>query len=109
MCYDAPKDWAKRLLLAEYWYNTTYHRTAKMTLFQVMYGQPPPVQRPYLARTYLVEAIDRSLQQKDKTLQQLKDNLVRAQNIMTQLPNKKRSDKTFEEGCWVCLKLKPYK
>lgn len=78
-----------------------------MTPFEVMYGEPPHVHRPYLPVSCMVEAVDRSLQQREKILQLLKENLAKAQNRMTQLANKKRSERSFETGDWVYLKLKP--
>lgn len=47
-CSDCPKDWITYLPLAEWWYNTTYHSTIKCTLYEVLYGQKPPVYLPYL-------------------------------------------------------------
>lgn len=109
MCHDSPKDWVKWLPLAEFWYNTSYHTAAKMTPFEIMYGQPPPTHRPYLPGTCIVDAVDRSLQQREKTLKLLKENLARAQNRMVQMANKKRSERNFEVGEWVYLKLRPYR
>ncbi|XP_060216967.1 uncharacterized protein LOC132644393 [Lycium barbarum] len=37
-----PKDWNKWLSLAEFWYNSNYHTTLKMTPFKVVYGYDPP-------------------------------------------------------------------
>lgn len=109
MCYESPKDWVKWLPLAEYWYNTTYHTAAKLNPFEVVYGQPPPIHKHYLPGTCLVEAVDRSLQQREKTLQVLKENLARARNKMVQLANRKRSERSFMVGEWVYLKLRPYR
>ncbi|GJT91008.1 putative mitochondrial protein [Tanacetum coccineum] len=38
---DRPKEWAKWLALAEYWYNTNYHTAINTTPFEAVYGQPP--------------------------------------------------------------------
>lgn len=42
MTCDRPKQWAKWLPLAEWWYNTTYHIVLQMTPFEALYGYPPP-------------------------------------------------------------------
>lgn len=41
MAYDQSKTWAKWLFSAEWWYNTTYHASLKMTYFQALYAYVP--------------------------------------------------------------------
>ena len=40
---EEPKKWVSWLSPAEYWYDTTYHTTHKMSPIQAMYGLPPPL------------------------------------------------------------------
>ena len=61
MCTDTPREWARWLALAEYWYNTTYHSATDVTPYEVVYGQPPPTHTPYLAGSTAVDSVDRSL------------------------------------------------
>lgn len=37
-----PKQWARWLPWAEYWYNTSFHSSIGMTPFRVLYGRDPP-------------------------------------------------------------------
>ncbi|GJU23444.1 putative alpha/beta hydrolase fold protein [Tanacetum coccineum] len=74
------------LPLAEYWYNTNYHSAIKTTAFKAVYGQPPSLHVPYVAKDSRME-LDRMKSQADKT----------------------RSDKEFKVNNWVYLKLQPYK
>ena len=65
MCHDTPLDWAKWLPLAEFWYNSNFHTATQKTPFEVVYGMPPPIHRPYLPGSTAVETVDRSLQQRE--------------------------------------------
>jgi hypothetical protein len=39
---ERQNQWAQWLPLIEWWYNTSYHTTIRMTPFEVVYGQNPP-------------------------------------------------------------------
>jgi hypothetical protein len=71
-------------MLAEWWYNTSYHMTTKMTPYEAMYGQSPPTITTYITGTSKVQYIDTMLQVHTTTLEALKDNLHMAQNRMKQ-------------------------
>jgi hypothetical protein len=43
MAFTKPKKWASWLPLAEWWYNSTYHTSLKCSLFETLYGYPPPL------------------------------------------------------------------
>lgn len=109
MCSDQPSSWASWLSLAEWWYNTNYHTSIHTTPFEVVYGQPPPIHLPYLPGEATTEALARTLTAREAAIQLLKFHLYRAQNRMSQQANKRRSDRHFEIGDFVYLKLQPYK
>ncbi|PHU19078.1 hypothetical protein BC332_10229 [Capsicum chinense] len=75
------------------------------TPYEIVYGQKPP---PLLADSQL-DAVDRSLSAREATLRLLKSNLMRAQNRMKVQADKKRSDRCYEIGDWVYVKLQPYR
>lgn len=54
---EQPKIWAKFILWAEYWYNTSYHGVAKCTPFEVVYGRAPPSLARFIPGEILVDAI----------------------------------------------------
>ena len=106
---DKPKEWVKWLPWAEWWYNTSYHSSIKMTPFEVVYGQPPPTITKYVPGYSKVDQVDKELMDRNKIIQLLKDNLTVAQARMKQQADKHRSEREFTMGDWVFLRLQPYK
>lgn len=109
MVGETPKEWVDWLPLAEFWYNTNWHSATKVTPFEVVYGQAPPIHLPYVHGDSAVEAVDRTLQVREKTIEMLQFHLKRAQDRMQNMANKKRTDRKFEVGAWVYVKLQPYR
>jgi hypothetical protein len=106
---DKQHQWVQWLPLAEWWYNTSYHTTTKMTPYETMYGQQPPFVTSYLPGTSKVQDLDKLLQGREATLQDLKDNLHMAQNRMKQQVDQQCFERVFQEGDQVFLRLQPYK
>ena len=102
---DTPKQWAKWLSLAEYWYNTSYHTSMNMTPFKVLYGRDPPHLVYYSNVPSPVVEVDWYLEERDCMLKELKEHLLRAQERMKQQADKHRTDLEFEVGDWVYIKL----
>jgi hypothetical protein len=48
---------AQWLPLVEWWYNTSYHTTTRMTPFEAVYGKKPPSVLSYLPGTLKVQAV----------------------------------------------------
>jgi hypothetical protein len=92
MTGECPNQWAKWLPLAEWWYNTNYHSATKMTPYQVLYGVPPPLHIPYLPKDSVVESVDEYLSAKEEIIKRVREHLLAAQNMMTMVANRKRSD-----------------
>lgn len=109
MTRERPHDWGKWLSLVEWWYNSNFHTTICTTPYEALYGQPPPFHLPYLAGSSAVAVVDRSLQHREAAIKLLKFHLRRAQDRMKQQSDNHRSDREFEEGSWVYLKLQPYR
>lgn len=95
--------------MAEYWYNTNFHSSINTTPYEVVYGQAPTLHMPYIGGTTAIETVDRSLKAREEAVQILKFHLTRAQDRMKNLAYAKRSDREFEVGVWVYLKLQPYR
>jgi hypothetical protein len=69
---------------AEYCYNTSFQSALKTTPFQVVYGRPPPSLISYTADRTKVQAVDRQLVDIDVFLQEIRERLRHAQDLMKQ-------------------------
>ena len=105
---EQPKSWMNWLHWAEYWYNTTFHNSTKITPFEAVYGRPPPTLVHYLHGETIVEAVAADLRARDEALKQLQYNLQKAQNSMSKNANQNRRDVHYQPGEWVYLKLRPH-
>lgn len=74
-----------------------------------MYGQAPPVHLPYLSGESKVEVVAKSLEEREKMLLLLKFHLMRVQHRMKQQADEHRSERSFEIGDFVYVKLQPYR
>ncbi|CAL2248377.1 unnamed protein product [Prunus armeniaca] len=103
-----PKQWVQWLPWAEWSYNTSFQVSVKMTPFQVVYGQPPPTVPVYEAGTTRLDFVDRSLVARDRVLSLLRANLLAAQTRMKVQADKHRTEREFQVGDLVYLRLVPY-
>ena len=107
-CSTTPVKWFEWLHLAEFWYNSSWHSALDRSPFEVLYGYSP--------RYFGIDAIDACPSVEltdwleDKLVMQnlIKQHLLRAQRRMKDQADKKRSERTFQIGDWVYLKLQPY-
>lgn len=106
---DRPKTWAQWLPLAEWWFNTTYHSSTKLTPYQALYGQLPPSPIHYIPGSSNIATIEQWGLDRESTLRILKEHLSQAQNRMKQMADKHRTERVFQVGDWVYLRLQPYK
>ncbi|XP_024164225.1 uncharacterized protein LOC112171244 [Rosa chinensis] len=80
-----------------------------MSPFQAVYGTPPPLVSMYTPGSMVVHSVDRTLQDRNALLQLLKLHMSQAQNKMKQHADSNRTEKEFQVGDWVFLKLHPYR
>lgn len=105
---DEPRHWTRYLPWVEWSYNTAWHSSIRMAPFEAVYGRPPPSIPHYIQGHSTNPELDLTLAHRTTLLASLKANILRAQNRMVQQANKHRTDKTFEVGDYVLLKLQPY-
>ena len=111
LCYfvgSKPRQLVEWLAWAEYWFNTTYNASTKVSPFQALYGRPPPIL--FKGETYpsKVLEVQSLIASRDEVLAELKTNLTLAQQRVKYFANKHRREVTYEVGDWVFLKFQPY-
>ncbi|KAK2389125.1 hypothetical protein QL285_062745 [Trifolium repens] len=106
---DQPRTWVSWVHWAEYWFNTTFHSSTEKTPFEIVYGRPPPTLTRWLQGETRVEAVQRDLIDRDEALRQLKSQLLRAQEKMKHRADRKRTDRSYEVGEWVFVKLRAHR
>lgn len=80
-----------------------------MTPFEALYEFVPPLHVPYLPGDSNVEAVDLALREREEMIDILKRNLEKAAARMRKQADQHRSDREFEIGDWVWLKLRDYR
>ncbi|XP_016704249.1 uncharacterized protein [Gossypium hirsutum] len=104
-----PTHWFQWLPLAEWWYNSFYHPSIQLTPYEALYGQPPPAHMPYLAGFSPVAVVDRSLRAREAAQKLLHFCLKKTQHHMKHFTGKHRSERSFQVGDLVYLRLQPYR
>jgi hypothetical protein len=95
--------------LAEWLYNTSFHTAIKITPFMALYGYHPPSITYSLKENSKVQVLEDHIEHQQQVIQILKDNLIMEQNRMKQQEYQHHSERCFEVGGWVFLRLQPYK
>lgn len=103
-----PRHWAKWLSLSEWWYNTSCHSSTKTTPFYAVYGQEPPDHNFMTLKTSSVAAVDNWARERATILRMLRENLHQAQHRMKHYADRLRTEREFDVGDWVYLRLQPY-
>ena len=106
---DRPHIWASWLYLTEFWFNSNYHTSTKMSPFKALYGFAPPRILDYVPGLTKVAAVETILHDRSILLELLKQNLVVAQARMKAQADQHRSDRSYQVGDWVFLRLQPYR
>ena len=106
---DKQNKWLQWLHLAKWWYNSTYHTSTKMTPFQALYGYQPPSGKELTINQTKVASVKDLLDECQKVVQILKENLATTRNKMKQQVDQHRIEREFEVGEWVFVRLQPYK
>jgi hypothetical protein len=91
--------------MAEYWYNTNYHASSKLTPFEILYGIQPTRLVEFIPGTTRNQAVEENLHSREQILSLLKHNLLAAQERQKYHHDKKHTEISFAKGDWVYLRL----
>ena len=80
-----------------------------MTPFQALYSYEPPRWKEIIQGDEKVPMIKSQLEENQRVMQVLKDNLTMAQNHTKQQADQHRTDREFKVADWVFVRLHPYK
>jgi hypothetical protein len=105
---SCPTKWSQWLPLVEFWYNTSYHSSIKMSPFYALYNHHPRYLGLTDASVPVVSDLQDWLQERQLISALLQQHLHRANNRMKQFADRKRSERIFQVGDWVYLRLQPY-
>lgn len=106
--HDSPAKWRKWLPMAEFWYNSSFHTSLGCSPFKALYGIEPNFGTLPNLGSADGDAITDVAAERQAHLDLLREQLLRAQVRMKNQADKKRSDRQFQVGDDVLLKLQPY-
>jgi hypothetical protein len=106
--HACPVKWKDWLSLAEYWYNTSYHSSLGKTPFEVLYAHEPRHFGIDPTLDCAVPDLDTWLQDRKLMEQLLQQHLIRVQQRQKHQADKNRTERQFQVGQQVFVKLQPY-
>jgi hypothetical protein len=105
---SCPHKWSAWISSAQFWYNSCYHSAVGRSPFEALYGYSP--------KHFGISAMDAAhspdlsswLRDRQLMTELIKQHLARAKNRMKKQADKGRSERTFQIGDSIFLKLQPY-
>jgi hypothetical protein len=102
---DRPRNWLEWLPWAEFCYNSSYQQSLKTSLFEVVYGRPPPSIRSYEHGDARLPAVDKAMRDRDAFLAEVRDRLEQTQQHYKAIYDSKHRPVECSPGQWVWLRL----
>jgi hypothetical protein len=106
--HACPHKWSEWLPLAEFWYNTSEHSALGRSPFEVLYGHTPRHFGITAAAACVNPDLSSWLNERAVMQSLVKQHLARAQDLMKRQADKGRSERSFQVGDSIYLKLQPY-
>lgn len=105
---ESPRKWRAQLPHAEFWYNTNFHSSLGCSPFRALYGREPNFGAMPLLSSSGSASLEELLQERQCHAERLRQHLVAAQDRMKAQADRNRTDKQYQVGEQVLLKLQPY-
>jgi len=106
--HSCPRQWHKWISLAEFWYNTAFQSVIGRTPFEALYRHPPRHFGISNTSQCAIPDLEAWLQERNLLNRLLQQQLLRAQQQMKQQADTHRSERVFQPGDMVYLKLHPH-
>ena len=103
-----PHKWSSWLGLAEFWYNTSPHSATGFSPFEALYGHAPRHFGISVLDDVVVPDIPTWLRDRHVITDLIRQHLARAKQRMKKQADKHRSERHFNVGDEVFVKLQPY-
>jgi transposase InsO family protein len=106
--HTCPRQWHKWLDQAEFWYNTSWHSALNRSPFEVLYGYSPRQFGISVASDQPVTDLSSWLADRELMTDVIRLHLNRAKQRMKRYADAKRSERQFQIGDHVYVKIQPY-
>lgn len=103
-----PSKWSSWLSLAEVWYNSTHRSALGRSPFKALYGYVPRHFGISVVDSVTVPELSDWLHDRQVMTDLIHQHLSRAKERMKRQANKERSERHFQVGDLVFVKLQPY-
>lgn len=105
---EAPRQWKKGLALAEFLYNSNVHTSLGCSPFKALYGHEPNMGALSVNQPISDQGVEAVVNERAQQMEVLKKHLAAAQNRMKLYADRQRTERIFQVGDKVLLKLQPY-
>lgn len=106
--HSCPRQWNKWLSVAEFWYNTAKHSALGRSPFEALYGYTPRHLGIKNLQLYSISDLEEWMKERELLNRVIQQQLLHAQQRMKAQADKNRTERTFETGDMVYLKLQPH-
>ena len=106
-CGQQPHQWLKFLLVVEFAYNSSFHRSLQMSPFKALYRQECLTPLHLAGPNLYVPVVKETLEEMDCQLQIIRENLKKVSDKQKSYTDLRHLVQEFKEGDQVFIQVKP--